>query len=149
MVKVMPSTGAVAVYSPLRATALVGAIALLLGGAGFGLAMLTEGDSRASATAPTVEPAATPVKAAPVAEPSRARIKAAYRRGRAAGRRRALERSALPVGAGLYFMKVVPGPEDTAVLGRNFRLEEGRLYGLCRGGESVCFRPGTIAPPPG
>jgi hypothetical protein len=144
----MRSTGAVAVYSKPRAVALAAAAVLLTGGAGYGLAVLTDDSSSAATTSPAADSSApAPAPAAAPAEATRADVRDAYQRGVDAGRRRALKRPRVPLAAGTYFIKVLKDEGAGPRLGRRFSLEEGRVYALCRGGASICFRPGTIAPP--
>lgn len=159
MVKVNRKIGAVAVYSPVRAAALVLAVTALLLAAGFALARLTDGeDSRASA--PAEPPQAARVESLQsrldASEARLERVLARLRKVRAQRRsyaqrlsrtRRAGARATADAGAGRlatgrpYIVMLRKGREGADyVIGPRRAMERGMSYRRCPDGRGICVR---------
>ena len=148
MTKVWKRTGAVAVFSPLRATVLLVAIAAVVAAAGFvgGMAAADDdGGSSALAAAPAPDaPSAQPDRTAASTESDRGRRRAvatAYRRGYRKGLRRGQARGRkAPAGFAANTAYVVLFGESSDQIRRRIRLRFGETYWLCAGGSRLCIR---------
>lgn len=159
MVKVNRKIGAVAVYSPLRAGALIVFTALLLLGGGFGIAQLTDDDGGgAVATAQTAAPAPAAAEAdrsqlaAADARADRAlallrRVRA--QRGKYATRIRRMRRArktadagSAPLATGTPYIVVLRKGRGGAdyVIGPRSPMQAGTSYRRCPDGNGICAR---------
>ena len=149
MTKVWRSTGAVAVYSPVRAVAVLFLALLLVGAAGFAGGLIVDAggdDTAAVATAASSHPdrKLEPIAAAdysPDDDKLAAERKEAYRSGYKRGLGRGLARS---VGRGGVLAPnaayVVTTGGSAERITRRYRLRASEQYWLCRGGNALCIR---------
>jgi hypothetical protein len=151
--KVWKRTGAIAVYSPARATAVVVVAVLAVVGLGFvaGLAAGDDGGEQLSAGAAGAPPASVPQQPAAAAaaadpgpEADGEAADVAYRRGYRKGLRRGSRRAKATAPAGLrpngaYFVRV---SRSGGSLSHRTQIEQGATYWLCAGGSRLCMRGG-------
>jgi hypothetical protein len=149
--KVWKRTGAIAVYSPARATAVVVVAVLAVVGLGFvaGLAAGDDGGEQLSAGAAGAPPASVPQQPAaaaadPGSEADGEAADVAYRRGYRKGLRRGSRRAKATAPAGLrpngaYFVRV---SRSGGSLSHRTQIEQGATYWLCAGGSRLCMRGG-------
>jgi len=149
--KVWKRTGAIAVYSPARAIAVVAVAVLAVVGLGFvaGLAAAggDDGDEQVSASAANTPPASVPqqpVAADTVPETDGEAADIAYRRGYRKGLRRGSRRAKATAPAGLqangaYFVRV---SRSGGSLSHRTQIKQGATYWLCAGGSRLCMRSG-------
>ena len=151
MTKVWKRTGAIAVYSPARATAVLVVAVLAVVGLGFvaGLAAGDDGGEQLSAGAAGAPPASVPQQPAAAAadpgpEADGEAADVAYRRGYRKGLRRGSRRAKATAPAGLrpngaYFVRV---SRSGGSLSHRTQIEQGATYWLCAGGSRLCMRGG-------
>lgn len=155
MVKVNRQIGAVAVYSPLRAGALILFTVLLLLGGGFAIAQLTDDeDGGAVATAQTGPPPAADRAQLAVAEARADRALARLRKVRAQRRkyatriqrmrraRKTADAGSAPLATGRPYIVILRKGRGGAdyVIGPRSPMQAGMSYRRCPDGNGICAR---------
>lgn len=156
MVKVNRRIGAIAIYSPLRAGALVLGAVVTVGAGGFGLARFIdeEGDAAAQTPAKVAPQAAngpTPgeTEQRKRADAAEARVERVLDRlGQVRARNRRLQRRIITAnqsesrlrGGTPYVVTMLPGFDgaDFVITGRH-RIKSGETYRTCSDGKGVCI----------
>lgn len=147
MTKVYKSVGAVAVYSPWRAAAAVGAGLLLVAGAGFGIgAAAGDGGAAQPATRTVVRTLREPALATQVTDraprPAPQRVTRGYLRGYRAGATQAFGPPNDFRAGSAYVVRLRRGAHGTLRVGPHIAVVAGTRYYLCAGGLRLCMGTG-------
>ena len=152
-VKVSKRVGAVAIYSPARAIALVTVLVLAIAAAAFFGGRASKGDAKAEPAQPAAASASAPAQSSTStagsgatdtpAVDTKAVAKRNYKRGYQAG-----AKAAAPGGSGFfkpgsaYIIKVEPGRNGAPFsIGAHTRIDPAFRYRICRGGTRICVVP--------
>jgi hypothetical protein len=152
-VKVSKRVGAVAIYSPARAIALVTVLVLAIAAVAFFGGRASKSEAKAEPVQPASASAAAPAQSStstagtgtgdPSAVDTKAVAKRNFKRGYRAG-----AKAATPGGSGFfkpgqaYIIAVEPGRNGAPfAIGAHTRVDPSFRYRICRGGTRICVAP--------